>query len=49
MQLRLILNTGTGMARYVQCGSPSGFSEWEPYNRQSALIMIEFGFDFERV
>lgn len=47
MQFRLILNTKQWQARWPQCGSQSGWSEWGETHRDQALHYIENGFGFE--
>jgi hypothetical protein len=48
MKFRLSSTRGWEVC-YVQGGSPTGWSAWEPMDRQHALERIERGFDFERV
>lgn len=49
MKLRYNVRKNQWEACWVQCGSPSGWSEWETYDRQDALYQIERGFEFERI
>ena len=49
MQFRLHLGTVEWEARYTQSGSPSGWSEWTPLDRQEALRFIEQGWSFETI
>lgn len=49
MKLALNPNTRQWFAQYTQCGSPTGWSAWEPLDRQQALNFIELGWSFEQI
>ena len=49
MKLRLILKTRTWEIACVQSGSATGWSDWEHYNRNDALALIERGWSYETV
>ncbi len=49
MQFRLCLGIAEWEVRYTQSGSPSGWSEWTPLDRQEALRFIEKGWSFETI
>ena len=48
MQIRYSWTRGWEV-RFVQCGAPSGWAEWEVYDRLSALAKIESGWEFAYV
>ena len=48
MQIRYSWTRGWEI-RFVQCGAPSGWAEWEVYDRLSALAKIEAGWEFAYV
>lgn len=49
MEFRLVLAGKVWQARYVQSGSPTGWSEWSYMDRQDALHRIERGFTFTTI
>ena len=49
MEFRLHLSTRKWEARYTQCGSQTGWSEWVPLDRQEALRYIERGWSFTTI
>ena len=47
MKLRYNARKRQWEACFVQCGSPTGWSQWEEYDRMDALYRLELGYDFE--
>ena len=47
MKLRYNARKRQWEACFVQCGNPSGWSQWEEYDRMDALYRLELGYDFE--
>ncbi len=47
MKMRYNVRKNQWEARWVQSGSPNGWSGWVKYDRLDALAMIERGFSFE--